>query len=96
MTGGQPGPGWTLVLRRQPARMLDGQPQGGYTDMYELICCYCGDDPGRDYRHISPELQQIRGPYPFAAGVAAYERHAEHHRRQATRGGGLPAGRSNS
>jgi len=25
-------------------------------------------------------LQRIRGPYPIAAGIAAYGRHAEHHR----------------
>jgi hypothetical protein len=31
-TGGQPGHGWTVVLRRQPARIVDGRPQGGYTD----------------------------------------------------------------
>ena len=46
----QPWHGWTVVLRRQPARMVDGQPQGGYTDAFELICCDCGDDPGLDYR----------------------------------------------
>ena len=83
MTGGQPGPGWTLVLRRQPIRIVDGQPRGGYADVYELICCYCGDDPDLDYRHVSPELQRIRGPYPIAAGITAYGRHAPHHQRQA-------------
>ncbi len=82
--GGQPGPGWTLVLRRQPIRIVDGQPQGGYADVYELICCYCDDDPDLDYRHVSPDLQRIRGPYPIAAGIAAYGKHAEYHRRQAT------------
>ena len=84
MTGGQPGPGWTLVLRRQPVRLVDGQPHGGYTDLYELICCYCGDDPDLDYQHAPPELQRIRGPYPIAAGITAYGRHAPHHQRQAT------------
>ncbi len=93
MTGGQPGPGWTLVLRRQPIRIADGQPQGGYADVYELICCYCGDDPDLDYRHVSPELQRIRGPYPIAAGIAAYGRHTEHHRRQATQPRESPAAR---
>lgn len=24
--------GWTLVLRRQPARIVEGEPQGGYPD----------------------------------------------------------------
>jgi hypothetical protein len=62
-----------------------GQPDGGYADVYELICCDCGDDPDLDYRQVSSELRQIRGPYPFAAGIAAYESHVErHHRRQAT------------
>jgi len=73
------GPGWTVVLRRQPARLVDGQPQGGYTDVYELICCDCGDDPDLDYRHVSPGFQRIRGPYPFAEGIAAYGKHVKHH-----------------
>jgi hypothetical protein len=63
--------GWTLVLRRQPA----GRAAGGYTDAYELICCDCGDNPDLDYREVSPDLQQIRGPYRFSAGIAAYARH---------------------
>jgi hypothetical protein len=73
--------GWTLVLRRQPARIVDGEPRG-YADAFELICCDCGDDPDLDYHHVSPGLQQIRGPYPVAAGIAAYEQHARRHRRQ--------------
>ena len=44
----QPGHDWTVVLRRQPTRMVDGQPQGGYTDVFELICCDRGDDPDLD------------------------------------------------
>jgi hypothetical protein len=74
-----PGDGWTVVLRRQPARIVEGQPEGGYTDVFEIICCDCGDDPGRDYREVAPELQRLRGPYPIAAGVAAYEKHLELH-----------------
>lgn len=93
LTGGQSGLGWTLVLRRQPVRIIDGQPQGGYADVYELVCCYCGDDPDLDYRHVSPELQRIRGPYPIAAGIAAYGRHAEQHRRWATQPHESPAAR---
>ena len=81
----QPGHGWTVVLRRQPVRIVEGQPDGGYADVYELICCDCGDDPDLHYRQVSSGLRQIRGPYPFAAGIAAYESHVEqHHRRQAT------------
>lgn len=69
---------WTLALRRRPARMVQGQPEGGYTEAYELICCDCGDDPDLDYREVSPELRRIRGPYLIAAGVAAYGRHVLH------------------
>jgi len=31
--------------------------------------------PYLDYAEISPRLQQIRGPYTIAEGLAAYERH---------------------
>jgi hypothetical protein len=75
----QLGLGWTVVLRRQPARMVAGRPEGGYTDAYELVCCDCGDDPDLDYREVSPELQQVRGPYPIADGVAAYAAHVRRH-----------------
>ncbi|TVZ02234.1 hypothetical protein EAS64_25760 [Trebonia kvetii] len=64
-----------MVLRGRPTRIPGGQPQGGSIHVYELICCDCGDDPDLDYRDVSLELQQIRGPYPFREGVAAYERH---------------------
>jgi hypothetical protein len=86
----QSGLGWTVVLRRQPARIVDGLPQGDYMDVYELVCCECGDDPDRDYRQISPELQRIRGPYPIAAGIAAYQRHVRRHRRRAASGSHQP------
>jgi hypothetical protein len=71
----QPALGWTVVLRRQPVRIVEGQPEGGYTDLFELICCHHGDHPDLDYRDVSSELQRIRGPYPIAAGVAAYDEH---------------------
>jgi hypothetical protein len=80
--------GWTVVLRRQPARMVAGRAEGGYTDVFELICCDCGDDPGLDYREISPGLQRVRGPYPIADGVTAYEQHHRLHQQL-----GVPAGR---
>jgi hypothetical protein len=75
----QPGLGWTVVLRRQPTRIVEGRPEGGYTDAYELVCCDCGDDPDLDYREVSPELQQVRGPYPIVEGVAAYAEHVSRH-----------------
>lgn len=72
---GRCGRGWTVVLRRQPVHIVEGQPVGGYTDAYELVCCQCGDDPDADYRDVSPWLRQIRGPYRFAAGIEAYSAH---------------------
>jgi hypothetical protein len=70
---------WTAVLRRQPVRIIDGQPEGGYTSMFEVICCDCGDDPDLVYRDVPAELQRIRGPYPMMAGVEAYIEHVERH-----------------
>ena len=75
----QPGDGWTLVLRRQPAWIVDGAPEGDYAADFELICCDCGDDPDLDYCEIRPRLQLVRGPYTIAAGVAAYEQHSRQH-----------------
>jgi hypothetical protein len=79
MAVGQRGQRRDLVLRRQPASMTDGRPAGGYTDAFEIICRDCGDDPGLDYYEVSPELQRIRGLYPIAVGIAAYEKHIEWH-----------------
>jgi len=64
--------GWTVVLRRQPARMVEGRPEGGYTDAFEIICCECGDHPDLDYSQVSPELRRVAGPYPVADGISAY------------------------
>ena len=77
----QPGHGWTLVLRRRPARIVEGRAEGGYTDAFEIICCDCGDHPDLDYREVSPGLQQICGPYPFPAGISAYQEHAGLHQK---------------
>jgi hypothetical protein len=79
VTCGQRLDGWTLVLRRQPVRIVQGRPEGGYTDVFELICCDCGDDPDHEYREVPPRLQLVRGPYPIATGVAAYEQHRTLH-----------------
>ena len=78
----EPALGWTLVLRRQPVRLVEGRPEGGYTDAYELICCDCGDDPGLDYRDVAPRFQRIRGPYTLPAGIAAYGQHDRLRHRQ--------------
>ena len=71
---------WTVVLRRQPARIVEGHPEGGYTDAFELICCDCGDDPDRDFCEVSLELQRIRGPYSIMDGITAYEKHIRRHK----------------
>ena len=81
----QPALGWTVVLRRQPARIVEGQARGGWTNVFEIICCDCGDHPDLDYGDVSPELQRIRGPYPIVAGVAAYEEHLLLHHPRPTR-----------
>jgi hypothetical protein len=62
-------------LRRQPARIVGGGVQGGWTGAFELICCDCGDNPYLDYSEISPRLQRLRGPYTLPEGVAAYQEH---------------------
>lgn len=81
----RPGDGWTIVLRRQPTRIV----AGGYTNLFELICCDCGDHPDQDYSEVSSELQQVRGPYSIRAGIAAYKGHLRLHRHpaHATRAG---------
>src|SRR5262249_12830770 len=70
-----PRDGWTVVLRRQPARIVNGQAEGPYTDAFEIICCQCGDDPRLPYPEVPPKLQLIRGPYPIVVGIVAYEEH---------------------
>jgi len=37
------------------------------------------DDPGLDYRGISPGLRQIRGPYLLRAGIEAFLEHQDYH-----------------
>ena len=66
-----------------PVRVVEGRADGGYTDAFELICCDCGDHPDVDYRDVSTGLQRIRGPYPLAAGVAAYDKHLKLNHEQA-------------
>ena len=78
-TRNEPRRDWTVVLRRRPVRIVDGRAEGGYTDEFEIVCCDRGDDPDLDYREVAPALRRIRRPYPMAAGVTAYVRHARRH-----------------
>ena len=73
------------LVRRRPARIVEGRPEGGYTNVFEIICCECGDHPYLDHSEVSPGLQRIRGPYPLADGVAAYEKHVELHQQPVRR-----------
>ena len=72
---GQPGHGKVAILRRQSARVVEGRAEGGYTGVFELICCDCGDHPYLDYCEVSPRLQRLRGPRTLEAGLAAFEKH---------------------
>jgi hypothetical protein len=70
-----PATGGTAFLRRQPARIADGRLEGGYTDLFELICPGCGDHPYLDYPEIPPRLQWLRGPRTLQAALVAYDKH---------------------
>jgi hypothetical protein len=51
-----------VVLRRQSARIMNGRPQGGYTDAFELTCCHCGDDPDLDYYKVWIQTEALLTP----------------------------------
>jgi hypothetical protein len=72
---GQPGHGRTAFVRRQPARLVDGRVDGGYTGVFELICPGCGDNPYVDYSGVPPRLQWLRGPRTLQAALQAYDEH---------------------
>ena len=72
---GQPGHGRTAYVQRQPARIVDGRFEGGYTGLFELICPGCGDHPYLDYSEIPRRLQWLRGPRLLEAALAAYNKH---------------------
>jgi hypothetical protein len=72
---GEPGHGSTAFVRRQPARIVDGRIQGGYTGAFELICPGCGDNPYVDYSEVPPQLQRLRGPRTLQAALEAYDKH---------------------
>jgi len=54
---------------------VEVRPEGGYTSACEVICCGCDDHPYPDYPEVLVELQQIRGPRPIGAALAAYDKH---------------------
>jgi hypothetical protein len=74
---GQPGHGSTAFVRRQPVRIVNGRVEGGYTEVFELICPGCGDNPYVDYSEIPPQLQWLRGPLTLEAALEAYDKHLE-------------------
>ena len=72
---GQPGHGSGAVLRRRPVRIVDCRFEGGYTDVYEVVCPGCGDHRDLDYSEVSWRLQWLRGPHTLEAGLTAYHLH---------------------
>ena len=72
---GHPGHGAAASLRRQPVRIVNGRFEGGYADVFEIICPDCGDRAYLDYSEVIPRLQSLRGPHTLEAGLAEYERH---------------------
>ena len=62
-------------MRRQPAHIVDGRVEGGYTGVFEVICPGCGDHPYVDYAEIPPQLQLLRGPRTLEAALEAYDKH---------------------
>ena len=69
----------TVVLRRQPARTVNGETTGDDYPAYEVICRLCGDGPSRGYLDVPPRLQRLRGPYWLHPGVRQYQAHLEWH-----------------
>jgi hypothetical protein len=72
---GKPGHGAAASLRRRPVRIVNDLAEGGYTDLFEVICPDCGDDPGLDYSEVATRLQWLRWPRPLEAGLAVYVEH---------------------
>jgi hypothetical protein len=58
---GEPGHGSTASLRRRPVRMVSGRAEGGYTDVFELICRDCGDHLGLAYSEACPGCSASAG-----------------------------------
>ena len=78
-----------VTLRRQPASLSNGHPGGNTsTSTFEIICRPCGDDPGLDYRQISPGLHLPPG---VPAVVRDRHRPGHPHRRHPRAGVLVPA-----
>jgi hypothetical protein len=60
-TRDQPRHGWTTVQRRLRAYIVEGQPEGGYTSAFKLICCDCGDHPDLAYSESHPGFNGSAG-----------------------------------
>jgi hypothetical protein len=54
---------------------VGGRVEGGYTDVFELICPDGGDHLDLDYSQVSWRLQFLRGSHMLEAGLAAYHIH---------------------
>jgi hypothetical protein len=70
----QPGDGWAVDFGRQPARIVEGQPEGPCTDAFEIICCGC-DHPSTITVRPHPGFSGSAGHDPIADGVAAGKKH---------------------
>ena len=79
---GQPGHGRTAYLRRQPARIVDGRMEGGYTGAFELICGQCGDHPYLDYSQIPRGCSRSAGRTPWRGPSRVCEPPRARNRRQ--------------
>ena len=55
--------------------MVDGQVEGGYNDVFEVICPSCGDNPDLNYAEISPQLQWLRGPHTLELALSVFHKH---------------------
>ena len=61
----------------------EGRPEGGYTDLFDTVCCDCGDHPYLDYSEVSLEFRRVRKPYPIADGISAHLEHLGPHHQPA-------------
>ena len=71
---GQPGHGYTASLRRQPARIEGGRPEGGYP----AFLSSSARSAAITLTSITPRSRAAfsgsAGPYTMRAGLAAYEK----------------------